>query len=237
MDLEGYVFTYSVMHLEWFGIVLEVTTRAFHFHFVSVFCASSAEFSIRTKSKGARDELGCVCVLWHKKFVVINFRPLPAMASLLSSSLSLFRQWTTSASGLASSTRTFSASASCSKYKLKTHSGTKKRWKSLPNGTFKRVSLDPTRIRALDINWNFATLLLGQGRQGAFEYGERPRSRQQFGTNGLQHPNPNSHPKKAHALCVRFAETFFVIFRQRSNRCAVETWRLQRGRTVHPAIV
>ncbi|KAG9045164.1 hypothetical protein FS837_006932 [Tulasnella sp. UAMH 9824] len=60
------------------------------------------------------------------------------MASLLSASLSSFRQWTASASGLASSTRTFSASASCSKYKLKTHSGTKKRWKSLPNGTFKR---------------------------------------------------------------------------------------------------
>ncbi|KAG8862420.1 hypothetical protein FRB96_001490 [Tulasnella sp. 330] len=34
--------------------------------------------------------------------------------------------------------RSFAASAANLKYKLKTHSGTKKRWTALPNGLFKR---------------------------------------------------------------------------------------------------
>ncbi|KZW03224.1 hypothetical protein EXIGLDRAFT_828595 [Exidia glandulosa HHB12029] len=37
--------------------------------------------------------------------------------------------------------RSFSSSASTQKYKLKTHSGTRKRFKALPSGLFKRVRL------------------------------------------------------------------------------------------------
>jgi len=41
------------------------------------------------------------------------------------------------------SLRSFSVTATAQKYKLKTHSGTRKRYKALPSGLFKRVSMQP----------------------------------------------------------------------------------------------
>jgi len=45
--------------------------------------------------------------------------------------------------GFRSASRSFTTSSTLWYPKLKSHSGTKKRWRSLPNGLFKRVSFRP----------------------------------------------------------------------------------------------
>lgn len=68
--------------------------------------------------------------------------------------------------GLLRTGRAFSTSPSIWFPKLKTHSGTKKRWRSLPNGLFKRVCLILGEIRVYELTdcW------LGKSGQDAFEH-------------------------------------------------------------------
>ncbi|KAI0259834.1 hypothetical protein BC834DRAFT_904202 [Gloeopeniophorella convolvens] len=62
-----------------------------------------------------------------------------------------FSFFSTACQLVASSPRLFSSSATLGFPKLKTHSGTKKRWRALASGAFKRVSTRPGRKNKLSL--------------------------------------------------------------------------------------
>jgi hypothetical protein len=101
---------------------------------------------------------------------------------------------------LASPSRFFSSSTSLAFPKLKTHSGTKKRWTSLPNGLFKRVRTCAYLLTNAHTDNSGCT---GESWTSPLECHERSRSQEQTWLDCTLESYADSAVEKADAIRLR----------------------------------